>query len=44
MKKVFLFGGLVLARFESYKYFKHQIELALSYQYALKEFKILPKT
>jgi LEA14-like dessication related protein len=44
MKKVFLFGGLALAGFGLYRYFKYQIELALSYQYALKDFKILPQT
>lgn len=44
MKKVFLFGGIVLAGFGLYRYFKYQIDLALSYQYALKDFKILPQT
>lgn len=44
MKKVFLFGGIALAGFGLYRYFKTQIELALSYQYALKDFKILPQT
>ena len=44
MKKVFLFGGIALAGFGLYRYFKYQIELALSYQYALKDFKILPQT
>lgn len=44
MKKVFLFGGIALAGFGLYRYFKHQIDLALSYEYALKDFKILPQT
>jgi LEA14-like dessication related protein len=44
MKKVFLFGGIALAGFGLYRYFKYQIDLALSYQYALKDFKILPQT
>jgi len=44
MKKVFLFGGIALAGFGLYRYFKHQIELALSYEYALKDFKILGQT
>jgi LEA14-like dessication related protein len=44
MKKVFLFGGIALAGFGLYRYFKYQIELALNYQYALKDFKILPQT
>lgn len=41
MKKVFLFGGIALAGFGLYRYFKYQIEMALSYDYALKDFKIL---
>jgi LEA14-like dessication related protein len=44
MKKVFLFGGIALAGFGLYRYFKYQIDLALNYQYALKDFKILPQT
>lgn len=44
MKKVFLFGGIALAGFGLYRYFKYQIDLALNYQYALKNFKILPQT
>ena len=44
MKKVLLFGGLALAGFGLYRYFKNQIELALSYEYALKDFKILGQT
>lgn len=44
MKKVFLFGGLALAGFGLYRYFKYQIDLALSYDYALKDFKILGQT
>jgi LEA14-like dessication related protein len=44
MKKVFLFGGIALAGFGLYRYFRYQIDLALSYQYALKDFKILPQT
>ena len=41
MKKGLLFGGLALAGFSLYRYFKYQIQLALSYDYALKDFKIL---
>lgn len=44
MKKVLMFGGLALAGFGLYRYFKYQIELALSYEYALKDFKILGHT
>jgi LEA14-like dessication related protein len=44
MKKVFLFGGIALAGFGLYRYFKYQIDLALNYQYALKDFKVLPQT
>jgi LEA14-like dessication related protein len=41
MKKVFLFGGLALAGFGLYRYFKYQVDLALNYQYALKDFEII---
>jgi len=41
MKKVLLFGGVALAGFGLYRYFKYQIELALNYEYTLKDFKVL---
>ena len=41
MKKVLLFGGLALAGFGLYRYFRYQIEMALNYDYSLKDFKIL---
>lgn len=41
MKKVLLFGGLAIAGFGLYRYFKHQIDLALNYDYKLKDFKII---
>jgi LEA14-like dessication related protein len=44
MKKLLLFGGLGLAGFGLYRYFKYQIDLALSYEYSLKDFKILGQT
>lgn len=41
MKKFLLFGGLVVAGFGLYRYFKYQIDLALNYDYKLKDFQIL---
>jgi LEA14-like dessication related protein len=41
MKKVLLLGGLGLAGFGLYRYFKYQVELALNYDYKIKNFKIL---
>jgi LEA14-like dessication related protein len=41
MKKVLLFGGLAIAGFGLYRYFKYQIDLALNYDYRLKDFKII---
>jgi LEA14-like dessication related protein len=41
MKKVLLFGGLAIAGFGLYRYFKYQIDLALNYDYKLKNFKII---
>jgi LEA14-like dessication related protein len=41
MKKVLLFGGLAVAGFGLYRYFKHQIDLALNYDYKLKDFKVI---
>ena len=41
MKKVLLFGGLALAGFGMYRYFKYQVDLALNYQYSLKDFQII---
>jgi LEA14-like dessication related protein len=39
MKKVLLFGGLGLAGFGLYRYFKYQIGQALNYDYKIKSFK-----
>lgn len=41
MKKVLLFGGIAIAGFGLYRYFKYQIDMALNYDYKLKDFKIL---
>ena len=41
MKKVLLFGGIGLAGFGLYRYFKYQVDLALNYDYKIKNFKIL---
>jgi LEA14-like dessication related protein len=41
MKKVLLFGGIALAGFGLYRYFRYQIEMALNYQYKIKDFKII---
>lgn len=41
MKKVLLFGGIALAGFGLYRYFKYQVNLALNYDYKIKNFKIL---
>jgi LEA14-like dessication related protein len=41
MKKVLLFGGVALAGFGLYRYFKYQVNLALNYDYKIKNFKIL---
>jgi len=41
MKKVLLFGGLAIAGFGLYRYFKYQIDLALNYDYKIKDFKII---
>jgi len=41
MKKFLLFGGIAVAGFGLYRYFKYQIDLALNYDYKLKDFKIL---
>jgi len=40
MKKVLLFGGIALAGFGFYRYFKYQIDLALNYDYKIKKFNI----
>lgn len=40
MKKVLLFGGIALAGFGLYRYFKYQIDLALNYDYKIKKFKV----
>lgn len=41
MKKVLFFGGIAIAGFGLYRYFKYQIDLALNYDYRLKDFKVL---
>jgi len=41
MKKVLFFGGLVIAGFGLYRYFRYQIDLALNYDYKLKNFEFL---
>jgi len=41
MKKVLLLGGIGLAGFGLYRYFKYQIDLALNYDYKIKNYKIL---
>ena len=40
MRKGLLFGGLALAGFGMYRYFKHQVNMALNYDYKIKDFKI----
>jgi LEA14-like dessication related protein len=39
MKKVLLFGGIGLAGFGLYRYFKYQVSQALNYDYKIKNFK-----
>jgi len=41
MKKLLLFGGIGLAGFGLYRYFKYQVDLALNYDYKIKNFKVL---
>lgn len=41
MKKVLLFGGIGLAGFGLYRYFKYQVDMALNYDYKIKNFKVL---
>lgn len=41
MKKVLLIGGLGLAGFGFYRYFKYQVNQAVNYGYAIKNFKVL---
>lgn len=41
MKKVLLIGGLGLAGFGFYRYFKYQINQAVNYGYSIKNFKVL---
>ena len=41
MKKLLLFGGIGLAGFGLYRYFKYQVDMALNYDYKIKNFKIL---
>jgi LEA14-like dessication related protein len=39
MKKILLFGGIGLAGFGLYRYFKYQVSQALNYDYKIKNFK-----
>jgi hypothetical protein len=41
IKKALIIGGLGLAGFGLYRYFKYQVELALKYDYKIKNFKYL---
>ena len=41
MKKVLIIGGLGLAGFGFYRYFKYQVNQAVNYGYAIKNFKVL---
>jgi LEA14-like dessication related protein len=41
MKKILLIGGLGLAGFGVYRYFKYQINQAMSYDYKIKSFRIV---
>jgi LEA14-like dessication related protein len=41
MKKLLLFGGIAIAGFGLYRYFRYQIDLALNYDYKLKDFQII---
>jgi LEA14-like dessication related protein len=41
MKKVLFIGGLGLAGFGLYRYFKYQVDKAMSYDYKIKSFKIV---
>lgn len=41
MNKAFFYGGLGLATFGLYRYFKYQVGLALNYDYQLKDFRVL---
>jgi LEA14-like dessication related protein len=41
MKKGLLFGGIALAGFGLYRYFKYQVDLALNYDYKIKNFRVL---
>jgi LEA14-like dessication related protein len=41
MKKALLIGGIGLAGFGLYRYFKYQVDRAMSYDYKIKSFKII---
>jgi LEA14-like dessication related protein len=41
MKKVLLFSGIGLAGFGFYRYFKYQVDMALNYDYKIKNFEVL---
>jgi LEA14-like dessication related protein len=40
MNKKLLFGGLALAGFGMYRYFKYQVNMAMNYDYKIKDFKV----
>lgn len=41
MKKGLIFGGIALAGFGFYRYFKYQVDMALNYDYKIKNFKVI---
>lgn len=41
MKKGLIFGGIALAGFGFYRYFKYQMDMALNYDYKIKNFKVI---
>ena len=41
MKKGLIIGGIALAGFGFYRYFRYQLDMALNYDYKIKRFKII---
>lgn len=41
MKKGLIFGGIALAGFGFWRYFKYQLDMALNYDYKIKNFKVI---
>jgi len=41
MKKGLIFGGIALAGLGFYRYFKYQVDMALNYDYKIKNFKVI---